>query len=119
AAVEADSEHPLARAIVTAAGEHGGVPRARNFNALTGRGVTADVDGVTYAVGGPALLRERQLQLPSSLRDQVSTWESRGASVLYLTTEHEIVGAITLEDEIRPEAREAVAELREMGVNVA
>jgi Cu2+-exporting ATPase len=119
AAVEADSEHPLARAIVAAAGEHGGVPRARNFNALTGRGVTADVDGVTYAVGGPALLRERQLELPSRLRDQVSTWESRGASVLYLTTDREIVGAITLEDEIRPEAREAVAELREMGVNVA
>jgi Cu2+-exporting ATPase len=119
AAVESDSEHPLARAIVTAAGTVGNVPRASNFQALTGRGVTADVDGATYAVGGPALLRERHLDLPAGLRDQVSDWEARGAAVLYLASDHQVVGAMALEDEIRPEAREAVAELREMGVNVA
>ena len=118
AAVEAESEHPLARAIVTAAGDND-VLTASNFRSITGRGVTADVDGNSYAVGGPALLRQRQLGIPESLRDTVNGWEQRGASVLYLATDTEIVGAMALEDEIRPEARQAVADLREMGVDVA
>ena len=117
AAVEAESEHPLARAIVSAAGDN--VLKATNFRSITGRGVTADIDGATYAVGGPALLRLRQLEVPASLRDAVNGWEQRGAAVLYLATDTEIVGAMALEDEIRPEARQAVAELREMGVDVA
>jgi Cu2+-exporting ATPase len=118
AAVEGDSEHPLARAIVTAAGARG-VPKASAFRSIAGRGVTADVDGITYAVGGPALLRERQLELPPTLRDPVSAWQQRGAGVLYLATDGDIVGAMALEDEIRPEARRAVADLQEMGVDVA
>jgi P-type Cu2+ transporter len=119
AAVESDSEHPLARAIVAAARDLGPIPPATDFRALTGRGVTADVDGVTYAVGGPALLRQRHLDIPASLSDTVAGWEGRGASVLYLADDDGIVGAMALEDEIRPEAREAVAELRAMGVDVA
>jgi Cu2+-exporting ATPase len=118
AAVEADSEHPLARAIVNAAGDQS-VTKATGFRSITGRGVTADIDGVTYAVGGPALLRHRQLEIPASLHDAVSAWGQRGAAVLYLATGDEIVGALALEDEIRPEARQAVADLREMGVDVA
>jgi Cu2+-exporting ATPase len=118
AAVEGDSEHPLARAIVTAAGARG-VPKASAFRSIAGRGVTADVGGITYAVGGPALLRERQLELPPTLRDPVSAWQQRGAGVLYLATDGDIVGAMALEDEIRPEARRAVADLQEMGVDVA
>ena len=118
AAVVADSEHPLARAIVIAAGRQG-VARASNFRSITGRGVSADIDGTTYSVGGPALLRHLQFEIPASLRDDVTGWEQRGASVLYLTTDIEIIGAIALEDEIRPEARQAIADLREMGVDVA
>jgi Cu2+-exporting ATPase len=118
AAVEAESEHPLARAIVGAAGDQP-VPTATGFRSITGRGVTADVDGVTFAVGGPALLRHRALVLPESLRGDVSAWEGRGAAVLYLTTDEAIVGAMALEDGIRPEARQAVDELRRMGVDVA
>jgi len=117
AAVEADSEHPLARAIIAAAGD--GVPRASNFRSIAGRGVTADIDGTSYAVGGPALLRTRNLQIPDELRSDVVEWEERGAAVLYLATETEILGAMALEDEVRPEARQAVAELRAMGVEVA
>ena len=68
AAVEADSEHPLARAIVAAAGDGDARPRASEFRALTGRGVEAVVDGTRYAVGGPALLRQLGLELPDDLR---------------------------------------------------
>jgi P-type Cu2+ transporter len=118
AAVEAESEHPLARAIVTAAGDID-VLKATNFRSITGRGVTADIDGTTYAVGGPALLRLRQLDIPEALADTVNGWEQRGAAVLYLANDTQIVGAMALEDEIRPEARQAVADLRQMGVDVA
>ncbi len=118
AAVEAESEHPLARAIVAAAGDLP-VSRATGFRAITGRGVTADVDGVSYAVGGPVLLRERELAVPDSLQADIEDWTQRGAAVLYLTTDDEVLGVLALEDEIRPEARQAVAELREMGVDVA
>jgi Cu2+-exporting ATPase len=117
--VEADSEHPLARAIVTAAAKHGGPARATDFRAITGRGVEATIDGITYAVGGPALLRERHLDTPADLQAGISAWEQRGAAVLYLARDSEIVAAFALEDEIRPEASEAVDDLRRLGVRVA
>jgi Cu2+-exporting ATPase len=117
--VESDSEHPLARALVTAAGDHGGPAKATGFRALTGRGVEATIEGVAYAVGGPALLRQRSLQVPDDLDGHVEAWRRRGAAVLYLVRNDEIVAAFALEDEVRPEAREAVAELRDLGLKVA
>ena len=66
AGVESDSEHPLAKAIVTAARTDGEIARAGDFRSLTGRGVEATIDGVSYAVGGPALLRERAWRRPRS-----------------------------------------------------
>ena len=82
--VESDSEHPLARAIVTAARERGELAPAADFRSITGRGVEATVDGEAYAVGGPALLRERDLTVPPELDDDVSAWTGRGAAVLHL-----------------------------------
>jgi Cu2+-exporting ATPase len=74
AAVEASSEHPLARAIVAAAQQSNGrVPAAEDFRALPGRGVEARVDGATVAVGGPALLRELGAQSPPQLDGPRST----------------------------------------------
>ncbi len=119
AAVEADSEHPLAKAIVSAAQADGPVPRATGFRALTGRGVEASVDGTPYSVGGPALLRERNLGVPESLHGDIDGWQRRGAAVLYLVRDEEVVGAFALEDAIRPEAYGAVAELRSLGIDVA
>jgi P-type Cu2+ transporter len=114
--VESDSEHPLARAIVTAAKERGEVAAASDFRSLTGRGVEATIDGERHAVGGPSLLRERGLEVPDPLRATVDGWASRGAAVLYLVRGERIVGVLALEDEVRPEAREAVADLRALGV---
>ncbi|MET0628075.1 MAG: heavy metal translocating P-type ATPase [Acidimicrobiia bacterium] len=121
AAVEGESEHPLARAIVFAGAESGSVPTATDFRSITGRGVEATVDGRRFAVGGPALVRERALADPPSLLQHTDEWRARGAAVLYLVCLDEparIVGALALEDEIRPEARQAVAELRANGVRV-
>ncbi|MEW6473884.1 MAG: copper-translocating P-type ATPase [Actinomycetota bacterium] len=116
--VEADSEHPLARAIVAAASADGSVAKASEFRSITGRGVEATIDGQRYAVGGPALLRERHLAEPDELRGPVEDWKARGAAVLYLARGDDIVGALALEDQVRPEAKEAVAELRRLGKRV-
>ena len=117
-AVEADSEHPLARAIVRAATARGPVAAATGFTSLTGRGVEAVVEGATYAVGGPALLRERGLSEPKELEAAVDGGRGRGAAVLYLVRHDAVVAAFALEDEVRPEARQAVADLRATGRRV-
>ncbi len=117
-AVESDSEHPLARAIVAAADERGGVAKASDFRSMTGRGVEATVDGDRYAVGGPALVQRRELDTPEALETSVLGWQKRGAAVLYLVRGSEVVGALALEDEIRPEAKQAVMDLQRLGRRV-
>jgi Cu2+-exporting ATPase len=117
-AVEAESEHPLAKAIVATAQASGPVPNAAEFRSITGRGVEATVAGARWAVGGPALLRERGLSEPPELNARTAEWRTRGAAVLYLVGEQSVVGALTLEDAIRPEAREAVNALKSLGRRV-
>jgi Cu2+-exporting ATPase len=118
AAAESDSEHPLARAIVDAARVRGGVPVASGFRSITGRGVEATVDGDLVAVGGPALLRERGLVVPAALDQRVEQWKNRGAAVLYVVRDDDVCGALALEDEVRPESREAVRSLHDLDVRV-
>ncbi|MGE5829622.1 MAG: heavy metal translocating P-type ATPase [Micromonosporaceae bacterium] len=121
AAVEADSEHPLAKALVGLAQERGLHTIAHEFRSLTGRGVQAVVAGQAFAVGGPALLRELNATIPDELTARTEAWSQRGAAVLHLArlredAAPEVLGAFALEDEIRPEAREAIAQLRDEGV---
>jgi Cu2+-exporting ATPase len=118
-AVESDSEHPLARAIVAAARERAPIPRARGFRALTGRGVEAEVDGRALAVGGPALLAERGLAEPERLKEPLDAWKARGAAVLYVVEGGSVLGALALEDRVRPESKQAVESLHRLGLRVA
>ena len=116
--VESDSEHPLARAITNAARTGGEMAAAADFRSITGRGVEATIDGTRHAVGGPALLRERSVDEPAAIRARTDEWRDRGAAVLYLVRGDTIIGALALEDEIRPEAKQAVAALKAMGKRV-
>ncbi|MEO6126363.1 MAG: heavy metal translocating P-type ATPase, partial [Ilumatobacteraceae bacterium] len=115
--VEADSEHPVARAIVTAAQAKGVVATATEFRAITGRGVEAVIEGKRYAVGGPVMLREQSIDIPNSIQSDVDTWTGRGAAVLYLVLDNTILGAFALEDTIRPEAKQAVVDLHAIGID--
>ncbi|MDH4111515.1 MAG: copper-translocating P-type ATPase [Actinomycetota bacterium] len=118
AAVEADSEHPLARAIVAAAEHRGAIPSATGFRSIAGRGVEAEVGGRIVSVGGPALLDERGLELPSGLEPKIEAWRDRGATVLTVVDDGRVAGALALEDAVRPQSRRAVEALHDLGVRV-
>jgi Cu2+-exporting ATPase len=119
AALESDSEHPLARAIVRAARDKGDIPKATDFRSLTARGVEASVDGRRLAVGGPKLMQERSAEVPADLRDEVEAWKKRGAAVLFLLEDEKVLGAFALEDQVREESREALNILHGLGIKVA
>ena len=120
AAVESDSEHPLARAIVRAASERG-LPLlpVTGFEALAGRGARALVDGRQVGVGGPRLLEELGAAVTPAIAAEADAWARDGRTVLQVIEDGTVVGALALEDEIRPESAEAVGRLHEMGVKVA
>ncbi|WP_240606970.1 heavy metal translocating P-type ATPase [Microbacterium sp. Gd 4-13] len=115
AAAEADSEHPLARAIVNAAKEKNlTVPGATDFESSPAVGVRAQVDGRTVRVGGPYMLeQENATELP--VADQ---WRQDGAIILHVLVDGSVAGALRLADEIRPESRQAVTALHERDVQV-
>ncbi len=119
AAVESESEHPIARAIVHAAVDLGDHPHARDVESLTGRGVRAEVDGRTVSVGSPGLLGDLGVAVPPTLDRQLAARREAGSTVLYVTADHRVLGAIVVEDEIRPESRGAVDGLHRRGVRVA
>lgn len=115
AAAEADSEHPLARAIVRAAQSRGlDVPAATNFSSSPAVGVKAEVNGAEVAVGGPNLLREQGVDEASIVR----RWSGEGAIILHVLIDGSVIGALKLADEIRPESREAVDALHRRGAQV-
>ncbi|MFP4311340.1 MAG: heavy metal translocating P-type ATPase [Nitriliruptoraceae bacterium] len=119
-AVEAESEHPLARAIHAHAREEvGDLPEVGELEAMPGRGVEAEVEGARIAVGGPALLRDRDLELPPELSERADEWRGRGAAVLAVVRDGEVIGALALADQIRDASHEAVEQLHAAGVTVA
>ncbi|MDQ2675158.1 MAG: cadmium-translocating P-type ATPase, partial [Chloroflexota bacterium] len=116
ASVEADSEHPLARAIERAADERGVARRpVSDFEARPGRGVRGVVDGRDVTVGGPRLLADAGLEPTDGMRG----WAVDGATVLSVLADGRLIGSLAIADEIRPESREAVRSLRALGVRVA
>jgi Cu2+-exporting ATPase len=120
AAVDADSEHPLAMAIVTGAEARGAErPRAEAFESLPGRGTKARVDGREVHVGGPRLLEQLNISPPAELAKTTDAWAAEGRTILHVIDDGTVVGALALEDEIRPESQEAVERLHQMGLKVA
>jgi Cu2+-exporting ATPase len=119
-AVEGDSEHPIAKAIVSGAGRRGvKLQQSANFKALPGRGASATVNGHSVAVGGPRMLADAKTAIPAELDKTVRIWEAEGRTVLYVLRDRAVIGVLAVEDEIRPESVEAVKALHELGIRVA
>ena len=115
ASAEADSEHPLAAAIVTAARARGLDPSpAAEFRSEPALGVRAVVDGKVVEVGGPALLaRAGAAELPVT-----GDWRAEGAIILHVLRDGKTAGALRLTDAVREESRAAVQALQQRGIDV-
>lgn len=115
AAAEADSEHPLARAIMNAAKEKQlTVPSSNDFESSPAVGVRAHVTGRTVQVGGPYMLEQEK----AAERSIANEWRKEGAIILHVLIDGQVAGALRLADEIRPESRAAVDALHQRGVQV-
>ncbi|WP_341934479.1 cadmium-translocating P-type ATPase [Microbacterium sp. LWO14-1.2] len=115
AAAEADSEHPLARAIVATAKEKNLiVPSSKDFESSPAVGVRARVNARTIQVGGPYLL-EQENASELAVADE---WRREGAIILHVLVDGAVVGAFRLADEIRSESRQAVKALHDRDVQV-
>ncbi len=119
AAVESDSEHPMARAILSSAVDRGiEVPEPESFEALKGRGEKATIDTTAVYVGGPRLRESPTLELPPVLAEFSVTAGSRGESVVYVIEGTTPIAAIAISDIVRPESFTALAALKERGIEV-
>jgi P-type Cu2+ transporter len=119
AAVEADAEHPIARAIVRSARERGiPVRPGSDFEAMPGRGARARMDGRVLYVGGPALVRARSLELPPALRAAADRAAQRGQSSISLMDERAVLASFAVADVVRAESKDAVRLLHEQGIEV-
>ncbi|MBD2093210.1 heavy metal translocating P-type ATPase [Microcoleus sp. FACHB-1515] len=119
AALESRSEHPLAQAIVQAAADRRLTPpQADNFQSVTGKGVEGSIAGKRYRVGRPEWVEELHLDFQPRLRSGLQQIEVQGASAIALFDEARMLALFGLADQVRQSAREAVAQLRKMGVDV-
>jgi P-type Cu2+ transporter len=119
AAVERDSEHPVARAIVASAEERGlEIPSVTHFQAIPGHGVEARLDGRKLQVGGPNLLRKQEIEPASALGEAAEAAAGQGQSTVYLLDDGQARAVFAVADAIRPESAEAVRRLQENGIEV-
>ena len=119
AAIERDSEHPVARAIVASAEERGlSVPASSDFEYLPGLGVRATVEGRHLSAGGPNLLAAHKLEPDAALRAAVERAAGKGHGAIHLIENDRVLAAFAVADAVRPESREAVDRLHREGVEV-
>ncbi|MFC7430461.1 MULTISPECIES: heavy metal translocating P-type ATPase [unclassified Agrococcus] len=115
AAAEADSEHPLARAIVRAAEDARViVPHAVDVTSSPAVGVAATIGHARVLVGGPRMLRDARLEPAAPAAD----WAIEGATALHVVRDGVVVGALRLADDIRPESADAVRAMQALGIEV-
>lgn len=119
ASAEQSSEHPLAQAVVEYAKERGlKLIEPTRFEAIPGHGLRATVDNRTVLVGNRKLMNDNQIVM-NSLGERAASLEGAGRTVIYAAVDKKLEGLIAIADAIRPTSRQAVEELRKLGVQVA
>lgn len=114
AAVEEQSEHPLARGITAKAKDEGiSIKKATNFESLTGKGLRGTVEGKEVMVVSPGYVKDQQISFDQNRFNQ---WSEEGKTVVFTLINGELAGMIALADIVRETAKEAVAELKGMGI---
>ena len=118
AAAEVGSEHPLGEAIVLRARELGvDLPKAATFRSVTGKGIEAEIEGRVVAIGNRALMAQTGIVL-DGLGSRAEELARTGATPMYVTVDGRPAGLIAVADTLKPESREAVAELSALGLEV-
>jgi Cu+-exporting ATPase len=118
ASLERLSEHPLAAAMVKAAEERGLVlSAASNFESLTGKGVTGQIEGREVAVGNASLFARKKIST-ESISDQTEELRRQGQSVMLVAVDGKAAGLFAVADPVKPSAREAVASLKRSGLRL-
>jgi heavy metal translocating P-type ATPase len=116
AAAEHSSEHPLARAVVAAAeAQHLELPKADNFQATAGKGVTTSVEGRQIAVGSPKFVESQGAKLGPAT-EQVEAMQGKANTVIALAVDGRPAALIAIADQIKVDAREAVERMRSAGL---
>lgn len=110
AAVEQLSEHPVARAVTESYDQP--LPSAENFVSLTGRGVSAEVEGKTVLLGSRRLMEEQQIPFA----DDRQSWEDEGKTVLYMAVDGQPAAVLAVADPVRDTSAKALRELHELGI---
>jgi Cu2+-exporting ATPase len=120
AALERDSEHPIALAIRKGAEERGyDIPDAEDFAAIKGKGVKAQVWGDMYYVGSPQLLEEFDPPMDEEIREFYKKASEKGQTIVFLIGQTRILGAFALADQIREVSYETINRLQQKGYEVA
>ena len=115
-ALEKQSEHPLAEAILKQA-EGLDLPTVTDFEAISGRGVTGTINAVRYYAGNQALMEEHQIDISAAEAD-LSRLADEGKTPLLFAAEGQYLGIIAVSDVVKPTSREAIRRFKEMGINV-
>ncbi|MEQ8898157.1 MAG: heavy metal translocating P-type ATPase [Roseovarius sp.] len=119
AAAEAQSEHPIARAITEAAGEKGlTLPQAENMRAIGGHGLSAKVDGHEMLIG-TARLMEREGVALGTLGEAATEVSDKGQSPVFIAIDGQLAGLIAVADEVKPTTPAALDALRQEGLRIA
>ncbi|WP_321846134.1 heavy metal translocating P-type ATPase [Paraburkholderia bannensis] len=121
AAVQQHSDHPLAKAVVNAfaaQAQGASLPSAMQARAVPGRGVQADVDGRSVAIGSARWLAELKLAVPPVLAERAKELEAQGNTVSWLmdAQNNAVLALLAFGDTIKPSARDAIARLKSMGI---
>ncbi|HEX3166482.1 MAG TPA: heavy metal translocating P-type ATPase, partial [Chitinophagaceae bacterium] len=113
AALEQSSEHPIAVGIIQKAkDERLQISKTENFNAITGKGVEANVTGKNIKVVSPGYLKEKNITIP------VNSSSSEAETIVFVLIDDQLAGYIALADEIRPESKNAIDSFKKNGINV-
>ena len=118
AALEQPSEHPLSEAILEHAREKGlSIGQAEDFRAISGRGISAKLDGVPCLAGNSAMMQENGIEL-GKLREEGERLAQDGKTPLYFASGKQAAGLIAVADVVKPTSRQAVQEFKKMGIEV-
>lgn len=119
AAVESQSEHPLARAVVDhAKAQDHTLPKIENFESITGGGVQATVSGKQIRIGKADYLAQHSITIPAALKEQAHDLQSEAKTVIWVAEEFELIGFIAIADPIKKSSKDAIRALHAMDIQV-